>query len=417
MNDSTNVLNVTQNDYNDVNASNYQNINNNANGSNNDNNYENLPIARNDNKMIAKTEDDIDAGFQKIANIYGENFFEKLTPFIKDNNITDINCNGKDVWLNHIYKGRYKADIDYTERDIEKLAYKISNTENVQFNVNYPILQADLSDLRFHFTHKSFSVSGTTCSIRKTPIIARIKEEDIDSGKRVKYIHRAANELLKRCVRLRLNFIICGLTGSGKTELVKYLMKFTKDYERIITIEDTSELHLRQIYPDKDVVELKVNNFVDYDGAIRSCMRMLPVWVNLSEARGKEVKELIKCISTGAKIITTIHCDNAKQIPSRLLNMFEDNELSNEKVKTMIYDYIDIGIHIKAEFEGSTVRYVDQITYYEVDENNEDKVYEIYKVTKDLNDVYHYKFNDFPESLLDKLSMSKEDMKNFWKEA
>ncbi len=404
---------------------------------NNDNNLENrinsedenkrsdLNTSNNGNKPIkGKNKIELDnsldeggSGFERIARRYGENFFEGLTEYIKDTDVTDINCNGRDVWINHIHKGRYKADINYTEEDICKLAYKISNTENVQFNVNYPILEADLFDLRFHFTHKSFSVSGTTCSIRKTPTIARIKEETIDQGDRIKYLHTVANNLLKLCVKCRLNFVICGLTGSGKTELVKYLMKFTKDYERIITIEDTSELHLREIYPDKDVVELKVNDFVDYDGAIKSCMRMLPVWINLSEARGKEVKELIKCISTGAKIITTIHCDNAKQIPSRLLNMFEDNELSNEKVKTMIYDYINIGIHIKAEFEGTTIRYVDQIVYFENDEDGNNKSYEIYKVTKDLNNIYHYSFKPFPDSLLDKLGISREDSEKFWKEA
>ena len=355
------------------------------------------------------------SGFEQITKAYGPDFFGKLTPFIKDIDITDINCNGKDVWLNHIKNGRYKVDnINFTDEDIEKLAYKISNTENVQFNVSYPILQADLLDLRFHFTHKSFSVSGTTCSIRKTPIIARIKEKDFADGD-VKYLTDKANQLLKRCVKSRLNTVVCGLTGSGKTEFVKYLMQFTKPYERIITIEDTSELHLRDIYPDKDVVELKVNHFVDYDGAIKSCMRMLPVWVNLSEARGKEVKELIKCISTGAKIITTIHCDNAKQIPLRILNMFEDNELSNDKVKTMIYDYIDLGIHIKAEFEGKTVRYVDQIIYYENNEVEGNKSYEIYKVSKNLDGTYRYKFNDnVPDTFLDKIGFSREDFHKFW---
>lgn len=375
-------------------------------------------MSENNTNLNENTNNENDAlkGFNQIVKVYGQDFFGKLTPYIKDINITDINCNGRDVWLNHIEKGRYRAeDIDFTEEDVEKLAYKISNTENVQFNVNYPILQADLLDLRFHFTHKSFSVSGTTCSIRKTPIIARINENDFKRNNKVEYLSEKANEILKRCVKSRLNFVVCGLTGSGKTELVKYLMRFTKEYERIITIEDTSELHLKEIYPKKDIVELKVNNFVDYEDAIKSCMRMLPVWLNLSEARGKEVKELIKCISTGAKIITTIHCDNAKQIPARLLNMFEDNELSNDKITNMIFDYIDIGIHIKAEFEGQTVRYVDQIVYFDVNENNERIPYEIYKVAKNLDGTYKYKYRDIPISLSDKLGLDNEELNDYWK--
>lgn len=348
---------------------------------------------------------------QKGTERYSAEFFGKLAPYIADIDITDINCNGKDVWINHIHKGRYmldKEELDFTERDIQELAYKISNTENVQFNVNYPILQADLVDLRFHFTHASFSVSGTTCSIRKTPVVSRISAKTMHTGK-VEYLTREACAFLKLAVRARSNIAVCGLTGSGKTELVKYLMRFTKPSERIITIEDTSELHLAEIYKEKDVVELKVNDFVDYDGAIKSCMRMLPVWVLLSEARGKEVQELLKCISTGAKIITTLHCENANAIPGRIMNMMPgEGQITNVKVENMIYDYLDFGIHIRADFEETTIRYVDQIVYYVIDEEGNRKAIELYKVTRNMDHTFNYTFHKerIPKDLAEKLALA-----------
>lgn len=352
-------------------------------------------------------------GVQKVLEQYGEEFFGALTPFIADINVTDINCNGRDVWINDVNKGRYKADVDFKEEDVKRLAYRVSNTENVQFNTNYPILQADLVDLRFHFTHESLSVSGTTCSIRKTPVVSRINENTMKKNE-VEYLSDKANFLLKNAIINRNNTMVCGLTGSGKTELIKYLMGFTKPSERIITIEDTSELHLPEIYQDKDIVELKINAFVDYDDAIKSCMRMLPVWVLLSEARSKEVKELLKCISTGAKIISSIHTDNAKQIPKRILNMFEDNELSNDKIENMIYDYLDIGIHIRAEFGEKTVRYVDQIVYYELDSKGNRRVTEIYKVKQNIDDSYSYTYNPLPETLVEKLGKFGPEIEKGW---
>lgn len=350
---------------------------------------------------------------KSIIEFYGEDFFGALTPYIEDIDVTDILCNARHVWINHVENGISRLDIDFSEKDIESLAYKISNIENVQFNNIYPVLQADLDFLRFEFTHKSITPSGTTCSIRKTPVVNRITPEGFKKNE-VEYLTEKTNNFLKRAIESRLNSFICGLTGCGKTELAKYLMGFTKYGERIITIEDTCELHLAEIYEDKDIVEFKVNEILDFDEGIKTSMRMFPVWVLLSEARSKEVKELLKSISTGARIVSTIHCDDARQLPRRILNMFEDNELSNEKIESMIYDYLDLGIHVKATFNEKTVRYIDQIVYFEVDENGNNVAHEIYKVNKHLNGTYEYIYRPLPESLLNKLEWSEELAKKEW---
>lgn len=337
---------------------------------------------------------------QGVLAHFGEDFFGALTPFIADIDVTDIDCNGRHVWVTHVKKGKYRANINFTSDDVKALAYKVSNTENVQFNVTNPSLEADLHDLRFHFTHDSFSVSGASVSIRKTPIISRIKDSTMKEG-RVEYLSDYAKNLLCTAIKSQLNTVICALTGAGKTELVKYLMGNTKNSERIITIEDTSELHLPAIYPDKDIVELKVGDQVDYEGAIKNCMRMHPVWVLLSETRGKEIKDLLKCVSTGAKIATTLHTDNARDIPSRMLNMFEDNELSNEKVENMIFSFVDIGVHIKAVLtETETIRYVDQIVYFEATENGDRITHDLYEVEHNADGTYSYHYHKLPKKLL-----------------
>lgn len=323
--------------------------------------------------------------------------FGKIQHLVADDLITDINCNSHSIWVDHIKKGRYDiTNITMNNEDLESLAYRIGNINNAQFNNVYPILEAELPALRLQFVHNSIAKSGTSLSLRKTPITARINAA---SMKEDDYCSEECLNFLIAMIKAKMNSVICGLTGSGKTELAKYLAGHINRWERIITIEDTLELHLLTIYPNKDVVELQVNNIVDYDGAIKSCMRMKPTWILLSEARGYEVKELIKSISTGARIITTIHTGDARDIPKRLLNMFEDNELSNDKVETMIYDYIDVGIHIQCDYtEGSTHRYIDQLVVFYTDENNNkcrDLIYEVKNGEITYKPIPKYVLNKF----------------------
>lgn len=324
---------------------------------------------------------------QKIENIHDPSFFGKIQYLIDDINITDINCNSRSVWINHISKGRYQChDITLGNEDIEKLAYKISNVENKQFNVVSPILEADFNDLRLQFTHQSFSTSGTSMSIRKTPCIARMSEEKMTNQE---YCPKEVIQLFKNSVQSHMNFFIIGMTGDGKTELAKFLTSYIPNHERIITIEDTIELHLNQLYPSKDIVELKVNERVDYNTAIKSCMRMLPKWILLSEARGYEVKELIKSVSTGAKIITTLHTDHVLNIPKRILNMLEGNELANDKIENIIYQSVDIGVRVKADItDTKTFRYISQIAVFWLDVNNRRHHKMIYEVIKRHNQFF-----------------------------
>lgn len=342
---------------------------------------------------------------QEVLKYFDEDFFGSLTPYIADIDVTDINCNGRQVWINDVAKGRYQAtDITFNEDDIKSLAYRVSNTENVQFNATNPELSADLHDLRFHFTHESFSISGTSVSIRKTPTILRINDANMERGK-VQYLSKRARKLIEYFVKSRCNLVFGGLTGAGKTEAIKYAAQFTEPEDRIITIEDTAELHLTQLYPSKDIVELKINDFIGYADAIKASMRMLPVWMLLSEARGAEIKELMAGASTGAKLITSLHVDNAHQIPSRVLNMFEDNELSNEKIENMIYDFIDIGFHIRAEFSGETTRYIDQIVYFELDQKTGKRlIHDLYRVDKHPDGTYTYNYSPLPKTLRARLA-------------
>ena len=180
------------------------------------------------------------------------------------------------------------------------------------------------------------------------------------------------HDFLIKCVEGHCNIIVCGETGSGKTEFVKYLASHTKTNEKIITIEDTLELHLDKIFPQRDIVAMKTNNVASYSDVLVTCMRQNPKWILLSEVRSAEAVSAVRnSISSGHNILSTIHADKASAIPYRLYSLMETDLDVNQFLST-IYRYIQLGVHIKAYYSkqyGKFHRELDEVTEFYVDDN------------------------------------------------
>lgn len=306
-----------------------------------------------------------------IGVMYEENF-GPLLPYIRDIEVTDINWNGKDLWIDDVSRGRYCAGITLDNDFVEAFCIRVANVVSKTFNKYYPRLEAETDDLRITIIHKSVSHTGTTISIRKTPIVKRITFAK--SIREDYYCPEEVANLLSNSVKARFNIVIGGLPGVGKTELVKYLTNYIFPRDRVITIEDTMEIHYSKINPKKDCVELKVDDTVfTYTDAIKSCLRLLPQWILLSEARSKEVQYLLESISTGAKCITTIHTDDMRKVPKRVVNMMGDMDNSS-LAEQMAYSYFDLGILVDKTQDtatGKISRFIAQIVmYYEEEGKN-----------------------------------------------
>ncbi len=320
--------------------------------------------------------------------------FRSLTPYIEDALITDINYNGRELWLDHLEKGRFVDEHFVMDESVEKFCYRFANYANLPFNITNPIVESESDELRISLIHESVAKSGYSISIRKTPSVLRLKKNEMLKSK---YAPDELLELLEKLVRARCNILICGLPGAGKTELVKYLTTFISSSERVITIEDTLEIHYPHINTHKDSVELKVNPHFTYVDAIKASLRQRPNWLLLSEVRSHEVVQLLEAVSTGAKLLSTIHADTAANIPSRLLHMFPGVELSNTMILESIYESIDIGIHVASTIsdEGIT-RQINEVVYYELTPKMEMKQYNIYNLKEGMKEL--------PPTLLQKLS-------------
>lgn len=288
--------------------------------------------------------------------------FGLLLPYIQDDNVTDINYNGEDVWIDDLINGRYKSDIVLTNEFVNQFSTKIADIVSENFNQYEPLLEAETETLRISIIHESVANTGRSISIRKTPIIKRFDEQKAISEN---YCSKEVLRLLKNCINGKMNMVMCGLPGTGKTELLKFLTGYIPENDRVITIEDNLEIHYRKINPGKDCVELKVNDDrFSYIKAIKACLRQNPQWILLSEARSAEVKYLIESLSTGTHCLTTLHTDDVRKVPDRIKNMVQDS-ITEERMENDAYNFLDVGILVrKKEVNKKIIRYIDQLCFY-----------------------------------------------------
>ena len=317
--------------------------------------------------------------------VFSQLDFGPINEFLKEDNITDISySSGGQIWLKTLDKGVIQViRPEINNALMEKLAFQCANVMGKTFNMAHPFLDAESAELRLNFIHESIATNGIACVIRKTPAKIRLNREKLLDEK---YVTANVLDFLLKCVEGHANIIVSGETGSGKTELVKYLASHTKENEKIITIEDTLELHLDKIFPHRDIVAMKTNNIASYSDILVACMRQNPIWILLSEVRSAEAVMAVRnSISSGHHILSTIHSDKASLIPMRMFALIESN-IDVEQFVTTIHRYVQIGIYVKGYMSkelGRFQREIMEVCEFYVDEDNKPQVNTIYK--KSLN--------------------------------
>ena len=300
-----------------------------------------------------------------------EESFGPLLPLVRDSQITDINYNGADVWVEHLKYGIYRVPIQLSSEFVHQFSVRISNVVSEQINKFHNVLEAETDTLRISIIHPSVTNTGYSISIRKTPAVMRLNREMmLKDG----YCSEEILTFLISCMKAKLNMVFCGRPGAGKTELLKFLTQFIPKNEKVMTIEDNLEIHYREINPGSNCVELKVDSeFFTYTKAIKSALRQNPQWVLLSEARSVEVKYLLECFSTGLHGLTTLHTDDTRKIPDRIQNMMQDT-YSASRLENDIYSFLNVGILLgkKVKEDGKILRFIEQICWFDrVEEKNE----------------------------------------------
>jgi pilus assembly protein CpaF len=178
-------------------------------------------------------------------------------------------------------------------------------------------------------------------------------------------LSRSAATFLAACVSAGLNILIAGATGSGKTTLLNCLGARINPQERVIIIEETSELN----FPIRDCLYLQARNAnieglgeITLGDLVRNALRMRPTWLIVGEVRGGEAMDMLKAMSTGHSSATSIHSNSATEAFTALKTcaMQAPGRPGPEVVVELIRQAIDIVVHLVV-VKRSNRRYVSSI--------------------------------------------------------
>jgi pilus assembly protein CpaF len=222
-----------------------------------------------------------------------------------------------------------------------------------------PMVDARLPDgSRVNAVVPPIALDGSLLTIRKFAADPFTVDDLVSFGT----MSRAVAELLKACVRGRLNIVIGGGTGSGKTTTLNVLSSFLPADERIITIEDAAELKLQQ--PHVVRLESRPPNIegkgqVSIRDLVRNSLRMRPDRIVVGEVRGAEALDMLQAMNTGHDgSISTIHCNSPRDALSRLetITMMAGMELSAKAIREQIASALQLIVY-QARLKDGTRRF------------------------------------------------------------
>lgn len=284
------------------------------------------------------------------------NGYGPITELLNDDNITEIMVNSPNEVFVEI-DGKIERDMSVSfinDRHIIRTIERLIEPSGKTIDVNKPMVDARLKDgSRFNAIIPPLS-DGPVMTIRKFRKNIVTMEDLIRNGTLTPYMAR----FLEAAVKAKLNIIISGAAGAGKTSILNILGEYIDDKERIITIEDVRELRLNK----SNLVSLETRS-ANYDGVgevtmrslVRNAMRMRPDRIIVGEVRGNEAYDMLQVMNTGHDgSITTIHANNVKDAMTRLETMvlMDGLEVPIRAMREYINNAIDLVVHIARMRDG-----------------------------------------------------------------
>jgi pilus assembly protein CpaF len=283
--------------------------------------------------------------------------FGPLEPLLQDPSVSDILVNT----YRQVYVERYgrleSTDVRFKDdAHLRKIIDKIVSAVGRRIDESSPMVDARLLDgSRVNAIIPPLALDGPMLSIRRFSVDP-LELEDLIG---FKTLIPEMGELLKGIVRSRLNVLISGGTGSGKTTFLNVLSRFIPAEERIVTIEDSAELQLKQ----RHVVRLETRppniegrGEVTQRDLVINSLRMRPDRIILGEVRGKEAFDMLQAMNTGHDgSLTTIHANSPRDALMRLETMvaMANFEIPSEFLRRYISSAMDVVIQLARLTDGS----------------------------------------------------------------
>jgi pilus assembly protein CpaF len=246
-----------------------------------------------------------------------------IEPMLRDNSISEIMVNAPDTVFYEKDGRLYLSPIRFRDAGhILRIAERIIAPLGRRVDESSPMVDARLADgSRVNIIIPPVAPKSPTITIRKFRQDKMTIEDLIATGT----LTRELAEFLRACIQVKLNIVISGGTGTGKTTLLNALSAFIPDDERIITIEDPTELRLQQVHIvslEARPPSLEGKGEVTQRDLVRNCLRMRPDRILVGEVRGPEAFDMMQAMNTGHEgSLTTIHSNSPRDALARVENM------------------------------------------------------------------------------------------------
>ncbi len=295
---------------------------------------------------------------QLVSDVVDEIFgFGPLQSLLDDPTINEVIVNGADciiVEREGILEDTDKAFDD--DRHIMRVLQQILSGVGRRVDESSPMVDARLPDgSRINAVVSPVAVTGASLTIRKFSKVALTKADLLSRGT----VTPEILDFLASCVKARLNILISGGTGSGKTTTLNILASFIGEKERVITIEDTAELQIT--VRNRVGLEARPSNVegqgeVSIRDLVRNAMRMRPDRIVVGEVRGGEALDMLQAMLTGHQgSLSTVHSNSPRDTLHRMetMTMMAGIDLPSRSVMRQIASAIDVIVHQSRFNDGS----------------------------------------------------------------
>jgi pilus assembly protein CpaF len=287
-----------------------------------------------------------------------------LEPLLNDNEITEIMVNGS----NDVYIERFgiieHTNIKFTnDAHLRRIIDRIVAPIGRRVDESSPYVDARLPNgFRVNATIPPLALDGPILTIRKFAVVPFTAQDLVNNGT----LSNAIVAFIKACVEAKINLVISGGTGTGKTTLLNVVSTYIPSQERIITIEDTAELKLNQrhvVRLERRPPNIEGKGEVTIRQLLINALRMRPDRIIVGEARGGEALDMLQAMNTGHEgSMTTIHSNSPRDTLRRIetMVMMAGMELPLKAIREQIASSINLLIHLERMRDGT--RKVVQIT-------------------------------------------------------
>jgi pilus assembly protein CpaF len=280
-----------------------------------------------------------------------------LEPFLRDDSVSEVMVNGPDaIYIERSGKIEHTAAAFVDDAHLMRIIDKIVSSVGRRVDESSPMVDARLPDgSRVNAIIPPLALRGPTLTIRKFSRDPYTMDDLINFGS----ISPKAAQFLAACVNGKLNILISGGTGTGKTTTLNAMSAYIPNKERIVTIEDAAELQLQQqhvITLEARPPNIEGEGEVRIRELVRNSLRMRPDRIIVGEVRGPETLDMLQAMNTGHEgSLTTIHANSPRDALSRLetLVMTAGVELPHRAIREQIASAFDLLVQITRLVDGS----------------------------------------------------------------